>query len=41
MNTEIGKKISKNYLYKFLTIKIKDDEKMLTKQENHLTIHPM
>ena len=31
MNTEIGKKRSKNYLYKFLTLEIKNNEEMLTK----------
>ena len=39
MNTEKGKKRSKNYLYKFLTLK--NDEKMFTKQANHFTIHLM
>ena len=39
MNTVKGKKICKNYLCKFLTLK--NDEKMSTKQANYFTIHPM
>ena len=31
----------KNHAFSFLTIKIKNDDKMQTKQANHLTIHPM